>query len=117
MIRRPPRSTLFPYTTLFRSAVALHRAAYLLYTHRERLARRGLPVVGPTPTFLRYIADALPSLGQTGVLLARLRQLPPRLAPPRTGSAESAAGKGRRGVVEGFERHAADPPAVVHAPA
>src|SRR3712207_8125155 len=64
MIRRPPRSTLFPYTTLFRSAVALHRAAYLLYTHRERLARRGLLVVGPTPTFLRYIADVLPSLGE-----------------------------------------------------
>src|SRR3712207_3454346 len=75
MIRRPPRSTLFPYTTLFRSAVALHRAAYLLYTHRERLARRGLLVVGPTPTFLRYIADVLPSLGETGVLLSGLGQL------------------------------------------
>src|SRR3954449_5598212 len=38
-----------------KTAVALHRAAYLLYTHRERLARSGLLVVGPTPTFLRYI--------------------------------------------------------------
>src|SRR6266542_3618602 len=38
-----------------KTAVALHRAAYLLYTHRERLARRGVLVVGPNPTFLRYI--------------------------------------------------------------
>jgi DNA helicase IV len=43
-----------------KTAVALHRAAYLLYTHRERLARSGLLIVGPSPTFLRYIADVLP---------------------------------------------------------
>src|SRR5215207_5036279 len=49
-----------------KTAVALHRAAYLLYTHRERLARSGLLVVGPSPTFLTYIADVLPSLGETG---------------------------------------------------
>src|SRR5829696_3120014 len=42
-----------------KTAVALHRAAYLLYTHRERLARSGLLIVGPSPTFLRYIADAV----------------------------------------------------------
>src|SRR3954467_9833561 len=48
-----------------KTAVALHRAAYLLYTHRERLARSGLLIVGPSPTFLRYIADVLPSLGET----------------------------------------------------
>src|SRR5919202_1050817 len=56
-----------------KTAVALHRAAYLLYTHRERLSRSGLLVVGPSPTFLRYIADVLPSLGETGVLLAAVR--------------------------------------------
>ena len=55
-----------------KTAVALHRAAYLLYTHRERLARSGLLIVGPSPTFLRYIADVLPSLGETGVVLADL---------------------------------------------
>src|SRR6266487_4569495 len=49
-----------------KTAVALHRAAYLLYTHRERLARRGVLVVGPNPTFLRYIEQVLPSLGETG---------------------------------------------------
>ena len=38
-----------------KTAVALHRAAFLLYTHRQRLARRGVLVVGPNPTFLRYI--------------------------------------------------------------
>lgn len=53
-----------------KTAVALHRAAYLLYTHRERLARSGVLVVGPTPVFLRYIGQVLPSLGETGVLLA-----------------------------------------------
>jgi DNA helicase IV len=62
-----------------KTAVALHRAAYLLYTHRERLARSGLLVVGPTPTFLRYIADVLPALGETGVLLSGLGQLRPGL--------------------------------------
>jgi DNA helicase IV len=55
-----------------KTAVALHRAAYLLYTHRERLARSGLLIVGPSPTFLSYIADVLPSLGETGVVLADL---------------------------------------------
>jgi DNA helicase IV len=60
-----------------KTAVALHRAAYLLYTHRERLARSGLLVVGPSPTFLRYIADVLPSLGETGVVLTDLGGLRP----------------------------------------
>src|SRR3954454_10581413 len=62
-----------------KTAVALHRAAYLLYTHRERLARSGLLIVGPSPTFLRYIADVLPSLGETGVVLADLGGLRPGL--------------------------------------
>ena len=69
-----------------KTAVALHRAAYLLYTHRERLARSGLLVVGPSPTFLRYIADVLPSLGETGVVLADLGGLRPGLRRgPRSG--------------------------------
>ena len=50
-----------------KTAVALHRAAYLLYTHREQLARRGVLIVGPNATFLRYIGQVLPSLGETGV--------------------------------------------------
>jgi DNA helicase IV len=58
-----------------KTAVALHRAAYLLYTYRERLARSGVLVVGPTPVFLRYIGQVLPSLGETGVLLATPEEL------------------------------------------
>jgi DNA helicase IV len=60
-----------------KTAVALHRAAYLLYTHRDRLARSGVLVVGPGPAFLRYIAQVLPSLGETGVLLSTLDRLLP----------------------------------------
>ncbi|HEX3707017.1 MAG TPA: ATP-binding domain-containing protein [Mycobacteriales bacterium] len=60
-----------------KTAVALHRAAYLLYSHRERLARSGVLVVGPGPTFLRYIEQVLPSLGETGVLLSTLSSLLP----------------------------------------
>ncbi|SFT66544.1 DNA helicase IV [Geodermatophilus amargosae] len=83
-----------------KTAVALHRAAYLLYTHRERLARRGLLVVGPTPTFLRYIADVLPSLGETGVLLSGLGQLRPGLDARGEESPETAAVKGRLEMVD-----------------
>ena len=62
-----------------KTAVALHRAAYLLYTHRDRLARRGVLVVGPNPTFLRYIGQVLPSLGETSVVLSTVGQLFPGL--------------------------------------
>ncbi|HET9060856.1 MAG TPA: ATP-binding domain-containing protein [Acidimicrobiales bacterium] len=50
-----------------KTAVALHRAAYLLYTHRFPLESQGVLVVGPGQTFLRYIDQVLPSLGETGV--------------------------------------------------
>jgi DNA helicase IV len=99
-----------------KTAVALHRAAYLLYTHRERLARRGLLVVGPTPTFLRYIADVLPSLGETGVLLAGLGQLRPGLDARGTESPEAAAVKGRLEMVEVLQRAVADRQVVPDSP-
>jgi DNA helicase IV len=60
-----------------KTAVALHRAAYLLYTHRDRLSRRGVLIVGPNPTFLRYIEQVLPSLGETDVLLSTVDALYP----------------------------------------
>ncbi|MEW2511042.1 AAA family ATPase [Streptomyces sp. NPDC046870] len=50
-----------------KTAVGLHRAAYLLYTHPKRLQRSGLLILGPNRTFLTYIAEVLPSLGETGV--------------------------------------------------
>ncbi|MDW3214488.1 MAG: AAA family ATPase [Ilumatobacteraceae bacterium] len=50
-----------------KTAVALHRAAYLLFEHRARLARDGVLVVGPNQAFLDYIANVLPSLGERSV--------------------------------------------------
>jgi DNA helicase IV len=47
-----------------KTAVGLHRVAYLLYAHREQLSRRGVLVVGPNASFLRYIRDVLPALGE-----------------------------------------------------
>lgn len=51
-----------------KTAVALHRAAYLLYTHRFPLESQGVLVVGPNPVFMGYIGRVLPSLGETGVV-------------------------------------------------
>ncbi|WP_142103062.1 HelD family protein [Pseudonocardia cypriaca] len=78
-----------------KTAVALHRAAYLLYTHRDRLARRGVLVVGPNPTFLSYIGQVLPSLGETSVVLGTVGQLHPGLDARRSEPAVTAAVKGR----------------------
>jgi DNA helicase IV len=47
-----------------KTAIGLHRAAYLLYAYREQLARAGVLVVGPNDSFLSYIADVLPALGE-----------------------------------------------------
>ncbi len=47
-----------------KTAVGLHRAAFLLFEHRRRLSRNGVLVVGPNPVFLNYIANVLPSLGE-----------------------------------------------------
>jgi len=58
-----------------KTAVALHRAAYLLYTHRFPLERQGVLVVGPNPLFLRYIEQVLPSLGETGCVLSTVSGL------------------------------------------
>jgi DNA helicase IV len=77
-----------------KTAVALHRAAYLLYTHRQRLARRGVLVVGPNPTFLRYIEQVLPSLGETDVLLSTVGGLFPGVAATAQEPVEVAAVKG-----------------------
>src|SRR5215217_6023070 len=83
-----------------KTAVALHRAAYLLYTHRQRLARRGVLVVGPNPTFLRYIEQVLPSLGETDVLLSTVGSLFPGVTATAQEPVEVAAVKGGTGMVE-----------------
>jgi len=58
-----------------KTVVALHRAAYLLYTHRFPLEDQGVLVVGPNRLFLAYIEQVLPSLGESGVELAVLADL------------------------------------------
>jgi DNA helicase IV len=63
-----------------KTVVALHRAAWLLYTYRDRLAKDGVLVVGPSTTFLRYIDQVLPSLGETDVVLLTPGQLYPSVS-------------------------------------
>ncbi|MFD3495127.1 HelD family protein [Streptomyces sp. NPDC058690] len=77
-----------------KTAVALHRAAYLLYTHRQ-LASRGVLVVGPNPTFIGYIGQVLPGLGENSVLLSTVGELFPGVRADRTEPPETAELKGR----------------------
>jgi DNA helicase IV len=62
-----------------KTAVALHRVAYLLYTQRERMSRSGVLVVGPSPVFLDHIGRVLPSLGESDVVFATTGGLVPGL--------------------------------------
>ncbi|VEI12615.1 UvrD-helicase domain-containing protein [Trueperella bialowiezensis] len=78
-----------------KTAVALHRAAYLLYTHRERLSRSGVLIIGPSPVFLRYIDQVLPSLGESDVVSTTIDQLVPGVVVGAQESAEVAQIKGR----------------------
>ncbi|MEU4267136.1 UvrD-helicase domain-containing protein [Streptomyces sp. NPDC026092] len=96
IIRSPHRGVLVveggPGTG--KTAVALHRAAYLLYAHREQLAKRAVLIVGPNPAFLGYIGNVLPSLGETGVLLATPAELFPGVRATGTDTPRAAAVKG-----------------------
>ena len=58
-----------------KTVVALHRAAYLLYTDRRRYESGGVLVVGPSGVFMRYIERVLPSLGETAVALRSLGEV------------------------------------------
>ena len=78
-----------------KTAVALHRAAYLLYEHREQLQRRGVLIVGPGKQFLRYISEVLPGLAESDVLLRTPAELYPGVTPDRPESEAAAALKGR----------------------
>jgi DNA helicase IV len=77
-----------------KTVAALHRAAYLLYTHRRTLERRGVLVIGPNATFLRYISQVLPSLGETDVVLTSMAELFPGVvaAPEETPAAAEIKG-------------------------
>lgn len=83
-----------------KTVVALHRAAWLLYTHRERLARDGVLVVGPSTAFLRYIDQVLPSLGETDVVLLTPGQLYPSVSTHMVDAPDVAAVKGDLVMVE-----------------
>src|SRR3954447_14960097 len=58
-----------------KTAVGLHRAAFLLYEERRLLDEEGVLVIGPNPVFLRYIAQVLPSLGETAVRQSTVERL------------------------------------------
>ena len=77
-----------------KTVAALHRAAYLLYTHRATLERRGVLVVGPNPMFLRYIGQVLPALGETQVVMATVGELFPGVRAVAIDSPETAVVKG-----------------------
>ncbi|MEV6106065.1 AAA family ATPase [Streptomyces sp. NPDC051940] len=77
-----------------KTAVGLHRVAYLLYAHRERLARTGTLVVGPNKSFLRYIEQVLPALGELEVKQATVDDLVARVEVRGADSAATALVKG-----------------------
>ncbi|MEV0295438.1 ATP-binding domain-containing protein [Nocardia sp. NPDC050710] len=83
-----------------KTAVALHRAAYLLYTYRQQLAKSGVLIIGPNATFLDYIGQVLPSLGETGVLLSTIGDLYPGVKATREDSLRAGEIKGSLAILE-----------------
>ena len=78
-----------------KTAVGLHRAAFLLYAHRDQLRRQRLLVIGPNDAFLRYIADVLPALGEVDASQTTIDEL---LTTVR-GGGSAAAPRGRASAV------------------
>ena len=87
-----------------KTAVALHRVAYLFYSERERLERSGVLLVGPSRTFLRYVEQVLPSLGETGVVSTTIGDLVPGVRATAQEDARIAELKGRSLWVKALER-------------
>ena len=87
-----------------KTAVALHRVAYLFYSERERLERSGVLLVGPSRTFLRYVEQVLPSLGETGVVSTTIGDLVPGVRATAQEDARVAELKGRSLWVKALER-------------
>ena len=96
VIRRPRRGVLFvqgaPGTG--KTAVALHRAAYLLYAEHASLRGQAILFVGPNTTFLRYVEEVVPSLGEDRVVLATPAELGPDVPVGRPDSDAAARLKG-----------------------
>jgi DNA helicase IV len=78
-----------------KTAVALHRAAYLLYNYRAQLEQRGVLIIGPNPTFLGYISQVLPSLGENAVVLSTIADLFPGVSARASEEQAVAQIKGR----------------------
>ncbi len=78
-----------------KTAVALHRAAYLLYTHRKHFSRSGILIVGPSKNFLNYIDQVLPALGESDTVSLTIAELLPNVTVTATESADIAEIKGR----------------------
>ncbi|MDN6372516.1 MAG: HelD family protein [Brevibacterium aurantiacum] len=91
-----------------KTAVALHRAAFLLYRHRERIAKSGVLLVGPSAVFLKYIEKVLPSLGETGALLLTPGQLYPGLETELSDDTDVAVVKGRSEMATVLRNHIAN---------
>ena len=72
-----------------KTAVGLHRAAYLLYLHRDRLRRTGVLIVGPSAAFLDHIAAVLPALGELDVRHATIEDVIARVPVRGTDPVES----------------------------
>ncbi|MET7666895.1 HelD family protein [Micromonospora luteifusca] len=91
-----------------KTAVALHRAAFLLYSERSRYAGGGILVVGPSSVFVEYIASVLPSLGEDTATLHSLGTLFPGMTATRPDPPEVAAVKGSLRMRRVLERAARD---------
>ncbi|MFD1504131.1 AAA family ATPase [Georgenia yuyongxinii] len=87
-----------------KTAVALHRAAFLLYAHRQRLERSGVLLVGPSRVFLRYIEQVLPSLGESDVVATTMADLLPGTTATGEEGEEVAAVKGRAAMAQVLAR-------------
>src|SRR3984885_8129503 len=87
-----------------KTVAALHRAAYLLSTHRQTLERRGVLVIGPNATFLRYISQVLPSLGETDVVLSSVAELFPGVSAAPDDDPAAAVIKGDLKMVQVLRR-------------
>ncbi|MCP9212843.1 HelD family protein [Streptomyces sp. NEAU-Y11] len=87
-----------------KTAVGLHRVAYLLYAHRERLARSGTLVIGPNRSFLHYIEQVLPALGELQVAQATVEDLVGHVEVRGTDTAEAARLKGDARMAEVLRR-------------
>ncbi|MGW2502720.1 HelD family protein [Streptomyces sp. NPDC001588] len=87
-----------------KTAVGLHRVAYLLYAHRERLARTGTLVIGPNASFLHYIEQVLPALGELAVKQATVDDLVAHVEVRGTDTAAAAVIKGDARMAEVLRR-------------